>query len=88
MGKTATYIAEFLNDGHLSIPEKVVKTLSLKKGRKVRAIIKTEKFDREKFLKLFGIWKDRTEEEISIYKEILKERENFGRGEVKLWSTA
>ena len=84
MGKVATFISELLNDGHLSIPEKVIKALSLKKGKKVKAVIKTEKFDREEFLNLFGIWKDRTEEEISIYREIIKERESFGRGEVKL----
>ena len=84
MGKIATFIAEFLNDGHLSIPEEVVKALSLKKGKKVRAVINTEKFDRKEFLKLFGIWRNRTEEEISIYRKILKERESFGRGEVKL----
>lgn len=84
MGKVAIFTGEFLKDGHLSIPEKVIKTLSLKKGSKVRAVIEAEKFDREGFLKLFGIWKDKSREEINIYKEILKEREGFGRGEVKL----
>ena len=84
MGKTATFIAEFLKDGHLSIPERVVKALSLEKGKKVKAIIETEKFNREGFLSLFGIWKKKTDEEINIYKEILREREGFGRGEVKL----
>lgn len=84
MGKTATFIAEFLNDGHLSIPEKVIKALSLEKGKKVRAVIETEGFDKEGFSRLFGIWKDKPEEEVSIYKEIFKERESFGRGEVTL----
>ena len=84
MGKTATFIAEFLKDGHLSIPERVVKALSLEKGKKVKAIIETEKFNREEFLSLFGIWKKKTDKEINIYKEILREREGFGRGEVKL----
>jgi bifunctional DNA-binding transcriptional regulator/antitoxin component of YhaV-PrlF toxin-antitoxin module len=84
MGKTATFIAEFLKDGHLSIPERVVKALSLEKGKKVKAIIETEKFNREEFLSLFGIWKQKTDKEINIYKEILREREGFGRGEVKL----
>lgn len=84
MGKTASFIAELLNDGHLSIPEKVIKALSLRKGKKVRALIKTEKFDREDFLKLFGVWKDKTDEEINIYKEILRDRESFGGREVNL----
>lgn len=84
MGKTATFIAEFLKDGHLSIPEKVVKALSLEKGRKVRAIINTERFDRNGFLRLSGVWRDKADNEINMYKEILKEREGFGRGEIKL----
>ena len=81
MGKTATFIAEFLPDGHLSIPDKAVKALSLKKGKKVKAMIETNEFDREAFLKLAGAWKDKTEKEIDIFRDILKERERFGRGE-------
>lgn len=84
MGKIATFMGEFLKDGHLSVPEKVVKVLSLKSGSKVRAVIETEKFDKDGFLSLFGIWKGKADEEINIYKEILKERDSFGRGEVKL----
>lgn len=84
MGKTATFIAEFLKDGHLSIPEKIVKTLSLEKGKRVKTIIETEQFNKEEFLGLLGIWKGKTEAEINIYKEILRERESFGRAEVKL----
>ena len=49
MGKLATFIGEFLKDGHLSIPEKVVKELSLAKGAKVRAVIEAEKFDKNNF---------------------------------------
>lgn len=84
MSTTATFTAELLGDGHLSIPEKVVKALSLKKGEKVKAVIEAEKFDKEAFLGLSGIWEDKTEEEIGVYRNILKERESFGRGEVKL----
>lgn len=84
MGKTAVFIAEFLKDGHLSIPEKIVKNLSLKKGKRVKTIIETEQFDKKEFLGLLGVWKDKTEAEIDIYKKILLERESFGRGEVKL----
>jgi len=35
-------------------------------------------------LDLFGIWKDKSDEEIKIFKDILEERERFGRGEIKL----
>lgn len=84
MGTTATFTAELLSDGHLSIPEKVVKALSLKKGEKVKTVIEAEKFDKDGFLRLSGIWKDKSADELGIYNKILEERENFGRGEVKL----
>lgn len=84
MSKTASFTSKFLEDGHLSIPEEIITALSLKKGEKVRAMIEIEKFDKEGFLNLFGIWKDKKEDEIKIYLEILKERRNFGRGEIKL----
>ena len=82
MGKTVTFISEFLKDGHLSIPEQIVAALSLKSGEQVRTIIETEEFDKIEFLKLFGIWKNKSESELNTYKEILKEREIFGRKEV------
>ena len=81
MGTTATFTAELLGDGHLSIPEKVVKALSLKKGEKVKAVIEAEKFDKDAFLGLSGIWKDKSEDEIGIYNKILEERVDRG-GEV------
>lgn len=67
MGTTATFTAELLGDGHLSIPEKVVKALSLKKGEKVKAVIEAEKFDKEGFLALSGIWKDKSADTRSVY---------------------
>jgi len=84
MGKITSYKAKYLKDGHLSIPREVVNALLLRKGEEVRVMIDKERFDREAFLNLFGIWKDKSEEEIDVYKEILKEREVFGRGEVSL----
>ncbi|MDP2279273.1 MAG: hypothetical protein Q8K51_13725 [Nitrospirota bacterium] len=84
MGTIATFTAELLGDGHLPIPEKVIKALSLKKGEKVKAVIEAEKFDKAGFLSLSGIWKDKAEEELGIYKNILEDRENFGRREVKI----
>ena len=47
-------------------------------------MIEKEEFDKPGFLNLFSIWKDKNEEEINIYREIVKEREMFGRGEIKL----
>lgn len=84
MGKKATFVSEFLKDGHLSVPEQIVTALSLKSGDQVWTIIETEKFDKAEFLKLFGVWKNKRESELNIYKEILKERESFGRKEVEI----
>jgi bifunctional DNA-binding transcriptional regulator/antitoxin component of YhaV-PrlF toxin-antitoxin module len=84
MGKIASFRAKYLKDGHLSIPKEVINALLLQKGEEVRVMIEKEKFDKEAFLKLFAIWKDKSEEEIDLYREILKEREIFGRGEVNL----
>ena len=84
MGKIASFRAKYLKDGHVSIPKEVIDALLLRKGEEVRVMIEKEKFDKEIFLKLFGIWKDKSEEEIDLYREILKEREIFGRGEANL----
>jgi hypothetical protein len=83
MSKTAVFTAELLKDGHLSIPELAVQSLSLKKGSRVKATIETQQFDKATFLKLAGIWRNKAEKEIEIYRELFKERETFGRGEVK-----
>ncbi len=84
MGKIVSFKAKYLKDGHLSVPKEIVNTLLLRKGEEVRVMIEKEKFDKKAFLNLFGIWKDKSEEEIDLYREILKEREIFGRGEVNL----
>ncbi len=84
MGSKAIYTAEYLNDGHLSIPKEIADRLSLKNGKKIRVIIEESRFNKGDILDLFGIWKNKSEEEIKIFKDILKEREHFGRGEIKL----
>ena len=81
MGKIASFKAKYLEDGHLSIPKEVAASLLLKKGEEVQVVIGKESSDKSGFLKLSGIWKDKSEEEIHIYREIVKERERFGRGE-------
>jgi hypothetical protein len=84
MGNKTSFTAEYLNDGHLSIPEEIVNTLSLRRGKKIRVFIETGRFNKSNFLKLFGIWRNKSEEEFKIYKEILEERKKFGRGEINL----
>lgn len=83
MNKVATFKAKYLKDGHLSIPKEVVASLLLRRGEEVRVVIEKEKFDKKGSLSLFGIWRDKSEEEIHLYREIVKEREIFGRGEIK-----
>jgi hypothetical protein len=60
-----------------------VASLLLRRGEEVRVVIEKEKIDKKGFLSLFGIWRDKTEEEIHLYREIVKEREMFGRGEIE-----
>lgn len=84
MGNRVTFTAEYLNNGHLSIPKEIANTLALRRGKKVRVMIETGKFNKRGFLELYGIWRNKSEEEITIYREILKEREKFGRGKINL----
>ena len=84
MKKAVTFKGKYLEDGHLSIPKEVVDSLLLRRGEEVRVMVEKGKFDKEGFLKLFDIWKEKSEEEINIFREIVKEREMFGRGEVNL----
>jgi len=84
MGNKVTFTAEYLNNSHLSIPEELVNTLALRRGKKIRVVIETLRFNKSDFLKLFGIWRNKSEEEIKIYKDILEERKRFGRGEIRI----
>lgn len=84
MGNRAAYIAEYLNDGHLSVPAEIAHMMDLAHGKKIRVIIESSKFNKADFLKFSGIWKQKSEEEIAIFKEIVKDRKKFGRGEIKL----
>lgn len=83
MSKSAVFSAELLSDGHLSIPDMTVKALSLKKGARVKATIETQEFDKAGFLKLSGAWRNKAEKEIDVFREILNERNSFGRSEVR-----
>lgn len=85
MGNKAVYTAEYLDDGHLSIPDEMKKRFTLKSGMKVRVIIEEPEFSKVGFLlSLCGIWKKSNEDDIAVFKEIYGERCKFGRGEVKL----
>jgi predicted DNA-binding antitoxin AbrB/MazE fold protein len=84
MRKLVAFKATYLEDGHLSIPKDVAASLFLKEGEEVQVVIEKGRFDKKGFLSLSGIWKEKTEQEIHLYREIMKEREGFGRGEIEL----
>ena len=84
MGKKVFFESKYLENGYLSIPPRIVDSLSLKGGQKVRVALETEGFDKKGFLGLFGIWKDKDEADLEIYRRIMKERDIFGRGEFRL----
>ncbi|HGJ67025.1 TPA: hypothetical protein ENS27_16825 [bacterium] len=84
MGNKITFTSKYLNNGHLSIPKELVNTLALRRGSKIRVVIEASKFAKTDFIKLFGIWSNKSEEEIKIYKDILEERKRFGRGEIRI----
>ena len=84
MKNIASFKTRYTQNNHLRIPKEVVTQLSLKTGEEIKIMIEKKKFDKDGFLGLFGIWKEKTGKEIDIYLQILRERENFGRGEVKL----
>jgi hypothetical protein len=84
MRNKAAYTAEYLNDGHLSIPEEIVNMFTLESGGRVRVTIEASMFNKTRFLNLFGIWKQKNIEEVNVFKDIYEERNKFGRGEIKL----
>ena len=83
MSKRTIFVSELLHDGHLSIPEYAVKTLSLQLGAKVKATVETQQFDKTSFLKLSGIWKNKTIAELDVFRTIVNDRAAFGRAEVR-----
>jgi len=84
MSYKAIYMAEYLNDGHLSIPKEIADRLLLMKGEKRRVIVEGAKFNKNNILEYFGIWKDKSAEEIRIFSDIVTERKYFGRGEINI----
>lgn len=84
MGVKAIYTAEYLDDGHLSMPKEIAAGLSLKTGKRIRVIVEAPGFNKKEVLNLFGVWREKSIEEIKIFSDILKERNYFGRAEIKL----
>jgi len=47
-------------------------------------IVEASRFDKNDILDLFDVWREKNAKEIKIFKDILEERNHFGRGEIKL----
>ncbi len=58
MENKVIFTAEYLNNGHLYVPEELVNTLALRRCKKIRVVIETLRFNKSDFLKLFGIWRN------------------------------
>lgn len=84
MGNRMVYMAEYLNDGHLSFPKEIADKFTLKRGSKIRVTVEAEGFNKTAFLDLFGKWKSESDEEIDNFRKVYKDRKAFGRGDIKL----
>jgi hypothetical protein len=58
------YIAEVLPDGHLSLPENIIKQLKLKAHSKLRVQIQPEKKTKQGLSRFCGRWQDDDVEDI------------------------
>jgi len=81
MNKSVAFEGKILEDGHLSVPQRLKHKLNLKRGDIVNAVIRSVK-DRKnswkELLKLAGTWKDtRSVEE--IIKDIYESRKSSMR---------
>lgn len=58
------YIAEVLPDGHLSLPEDIIKQLKLKAHSKLRVQIQSEKKTKQDLSRFCGQWQEENIEDI------------------------
>ncbi|MBI3988327.1 MAG: hypothetical protein HY347_01785 [candidate division NC10 bacterium] len=83
MGEVYSFESELLEDGHLSLPEELVRKLNLRKGDRVKASIAVErpgsKYNRAKFVTFCGLWANRDKKDLEVFREIYWERVQFGR---------
>lgn len=50
--------------------KEIADRLSLRKRKKLRVIVDASRFDKNNFLSLFGVWREKNDEEIKIFKDI------------------
>lgn len=58
--KAVNYTAKILSDGHLSLPQEIRQELDLSVNTRVKVTLKIDT-RREKAIKAFGAWSDRTD---------------------------
>ena len=78
--ETFEYIAEILPDGHLSIPEAIIKKLDLKSHSKLRISILPIVTKKKGLTRFSGKWQD-DQEANKIVEDIYKSRSNNTRSE-------
>lgn len=83
MKTTRERIIEEINDLPESEILKIYKLLRFLKSEFLISKKQTNGGNVEEVLKSAGIWKDMTEGELKTFSEIIKEREDFGRPEIR-----
>ncbi len=78
--ETFEYIAEILPDGHLAIPEAIIKKLNLKSHSKLRISILPIETTKKGLTRFSGKWQDDRDAD-KIVKDIYKSRNKNTRSE-------
>lgn len=79
------YTGKFLEDGHLSIPKKIVDKLKIDRASRLRVTVKVEgKANKEKILAYAGLLSDLTVEEEVRFGESIKRRRLFGQRKAEI----
>jgi len=78
--ETFEYIAEILPDGHLSVPEAIIKKLNLKSHSRLRISILPIETKKKGLTRFSGKWQDDREAN-KIVEDIYKSRSNNTRSE-------
>ena len=78
--ETVEYIAEVLPDGHLSVPEEIIKKLNLKSHSKIRISILPIQTKKKGLTRFCGKWQDERKAK-KIVEDIYKSRIKNTRSE-------
>lgn len=82
--KTIEYIAEVLPDGHLSIPEAIIKKLNLKAHTRLRILIFPAGDEKKGLIRFCGKWQDNREADDIVTDIYQARRKNIRSERAKL----